>query len=283
MKSSILFALAAVSLFACAASTDETDDADSDDVTSDMVAAAKMPDIEVELGDRPHQQPSACDVHTHLAIKAGKASLNETVSGIPGGISCKLGVQPNLRAYNMKLDRTECGSKIYVGSMKKAGKKYAIEITDHRTRMCEDVIPGLLVVKETLPGAKQTTKYSRDAIVAPQTLEVTGTLVHTMGIGGENTGYSVRTATSTTELVLDSGEANQFIDGKVARVRGTSKILNGVETHNRSAIDVSEMLVCPDAGTFNCMPGPNVRLSNMCAPENRTWVSANCAGVSYLD
>lgn len=46
---------------------------------------------------------------------------------------------------------------------------------------------------------------------------------------------------------------------------------------------MKEMLVCPDPGYVNCMPGPNVRLSNLCANDNRSWVSANCAGVSYLD
>lgn len=283
----VAFALAATSLFACAATTDDgQDDADSDDVSNDEVIAAKIADIDVDLGDHPHQQASSCDVHTKLSIKSGKATLREVVTGIPGQAQCKLAVQPNERSYNLKLSKTDCGSRIYAGSMKKAGQKYAIEITDNRSRLCEDVIPGLLVVKETVPGfpgAITTTKYSRDAVVAPATLEVTGKLVHTMGIGGENTGYSVQTKTGMTELVLDAGEQNQFVEGKVARVRGTSKLLSGVETHDRSAIDVSDMLVCPDAGTLNCMPGPNVRLSNLCSGDNRSWVQANCAGVGYVD
>ena len=56
---------------------------------------------------------------------------------------------------------------------------------------------------------------------------------------------------------------------------------DGIETHNRQALDVKELLVCPNAGYVDCMPGPNVRLSSICSGDSRTWVEANCAGVMY--
>ncbi len=280
----VALTLAATSLFACAATTDDGEDADSDDVSSDEVIAAKIADIEVDLGTKPHQQPSSCDVHTRLSIKSGKATLMEVVTGIPGQAQCRLAVNPNVRSYNLKLSKTDCGSRIYAGSMKKAGEKYAIEITDNRARLCENVIPGLLEVKETVPGfpgAITTTKYSRDPAPAASNLEITGKLVRSFGIGGENTGFSVQTATGMTERVLDAGEQNQFVEGKVARVRGASKLLSGVETHNRPAIEVSSLLVCPADGYINCMPGPNVRLSGLCGGEDHSWVQANCPGVDF--
>jgi hypothetical protein len=117
-----------------------------------------------------------------------------------------------------------------------------------------------------------------------QTVTVQGTLFQSFGIGGENTGTSIQTATEFLELVLDDGERNQFVADRVARVKGSRVLLSGVETQNRPAIDVTELLVCPIPGTvLNCMPGPTVRLSSICSGEKRAWVSQNCVGVDYVD
>lgn len=278
---SLLSGLFVASVTGCAVDAQAPADDTADDVSSEEALTTRLTPGSFKLYGEPHHQVNAgCDLYTSLDLKSGPAAatLEEHVGGM-----CEIAVRPNLRTYRLKQTSTSCGSKIYQGSIRKQGKSYAIKITDHRTRLCEDVIPALIVVEETPPGGTaQITKFSLD-VQPTQQVELTGKLVHTMGIGGENTGASIATSQGMLELVLDAGERAQFVDGKTARVRGTRTTLSGVETHNRPALDVSEMLVCPDAGTVNCMPGPNVRLSSLCAMDNRSWVQSNCAGVHYVD
>jgi len=279
-------AAAAASLaMACTASTeDASSDADADDVTVDEANAAKVGPGSFKLYGAPHAEPNpSCDIHTKLDLKAdyfSTASLTEAVGGF-----CEIAVFPNPRTYRLRLASTDCGTRIYSGSLKKQGQPYKIKITDNRTRLCENVVAAALIVEETVPGfpgAITTSKYSYDgAPIGGAEVTLEGTFVATMGIGGENTGASIKTSTELVELILDAGERNQFVDGKKARAKGTIKLLSGVETHNRKALDVKEMLVCPDPGYLNCMPGPNVRLSNLCSNANQPWVEANCPGVQY--
>ena len=281
----VLLAAAAASLsMACTANTeDSANDADADDVTVDEANAAKVGPGNFKLYGQPHAEPNpSCDIHTKLDLKAdyfSTATLTEAVGGF-----CEIAVFPNPRTFRLRLAGIDCGSRIYAGSLTKQGKKYKIKITDNRTRLCENVVAAALVVEETVPGfpgAITTTKYSYDGQPASAEVTLEGTFVATMGIGGENTGASIKTSSELVELILDAGERNQFIDGKKARAKGTIKFLSGVETQNRKALDVKELLVCPNPGYLNCMPGPNVRLSSLCSSDSRTWVEANCPGVQY--
>ncbi len=286
----VLAAAAASLTMACSAETEDpnANGDEADDVSVDEANAAKVKPGSFKLYGQPRAQPNpSCDVHTKLDLKAdyfSTATLAEAVGGF-----CEIAVIPNARTYRLRLASVDCGSRIYAGSVKKQGKSYSIKITDNRTRLCENVVAGAVVVEETVPGfpgAITTTKYSFDGAPPPpagQQVTLEGTLTRSFGIGGENTGSSIATASGLVELILDAGESNQFIDGRKARAKGEMKLLSGVETRNRKALDVKEMLVCPDPGYVNCMPGPSVRLSNLCANDNRSWVSANCAGVSYLD
>jgi hypothetical protein len=279
----VLAALTASLSIACTAETDDASDGDSDDVTVDEANAAKVAPGSFKLYGKAHATPNpSCDLHTKLELKAAffsTATLSEAVGGF-----CEIAAVPNPRTYRLRLTGTDCGSRLYAGSVKKQGKSFNIKITDHRTRLCENVIPAAIIVEETVPGfpgAITTTKFSFDGEPAGGEVVLEGTLVRSFGIGGENTGSSIKTSKEMVELILDPGERNQFVDGKKARAKGTIKLLSGVETQNRKALDVKEMLVCPAPGFVNCMPGPNVRLSNLCAPDNHPWVEANCAGVSF--
>jgi hypothetical protein len=102
-----------------------------------------------------------------------------------------------------------------------------------------------------------------------------GTLIHTVGIGGENTGFSVKLANgSVLELVLDETARNAFVQGRVARVTGTPTTLSGVETHNRPAIKVSDLLVCPAPHTtFSMMPP---------VTDDANWMGANCPDLDIV-
>lgn len=218
MKLRALFLLASAALAAssaaCTADTSEPSSGDeSDDVSVDEANAAKVTPGTFKLYSQPRATPNAgCDVHTRLTFEAAyysTAKIEEALSGF-----CELYVEPNPRTYRLRLAGTDCGTRIYAGSVTKKGQKYAVKITDNRTRLCENVVAAAVIVEETVPGfpgAITTTKYSLDG--QPLT-----------GPGG---------------------------------------------------------IVCPAPGYVNCMPGPNVRLSNLCAAENRSWVTANCPGVSF--
>jgi hypothetical protein len=270
--------LLALSALGCAADAQSADDGDGDDTSAEEALTTRIEPGSFKLySDANHKVNQGCDVFTSLVLKNGPAAatLEEHVGGF-----CEIAVVPNARTYRLKQTGTSCGSKIYSGSFRKQGKTHSIKITDHRTRLCEDVVPAAIIVEETVPGFPgpiTTKKFSLDR----EAIEVTGKLVHTVGIGGENTGSSIASKQGMFELVLDAGERNQFVSGKTARVRGSKTTLSGVETHDRPAIIVDDMLVCPDPGFINCMPGPNVRLSNLCAGENHTWVTDNCPGVSF--
>ncbi len=279
--SAFVFSVSAVLAVACGGADPSADEVgDGDEVSSEEALKANVTPGTFKLYATPNATPHGCDIHTKLDLKAATystASLEEVVGGM-----CMVAVIPNPRTYRLRLAGTSCGSKIYTGSFKKAGKRSEIKITDHRSRMCMDVMPALIVVEETQNG-DTTTKYSASA-AAPtgQQVTVTGKLLRTFGIGGENTGTSIKEkGGAVTELILDDSERTLFVEGKTARVKGTVKNLWGVETHLRKAIDVSDLLTCPVSKYVDCMPGPNVRLSNLCSGENQSWVTANCPGVTY--
>jgi hypothetical protein len=275
----ILLAAVAVAPFAvgCSAQTPEPGEVSEADVNAAAVAPGSF-----KLYGVPNADPNPlCDVHTSLTLSADGGSSAHLEEGLAG--ACEIFVIPNARDYPLTLSGVECGTKIYSGSFLRGIERFSVKITDNRTRLCENVIPALIVVEETRDGELgpiTTTKFSHDKPAA-QELTVEGELVSVAGIGGESTGFAIQRSEGLFELVLDDAERSQFIDGKKARVKGKLTLLSGVETHDRPAIDVTEMLVCPSAGHVNCMPGGPV--PNLCVASNRTWVSANCAGVEFLD
>ncbi len=266
----------------CSVDTAETDEAE--EMSTAEAVSTRVEPGKWKLYSKPFHEPSAfCDVHTALElVNSGGATarLHEAVSG-----TCKLAVMPNPRSFKLRLTDVSCGSPFYEGKLRVNGKLSTITIQDNRHRTCRDLSRGKIIVTETVPSATgpiTTTKFSFDG--APPAVDVTvqGNLVRTFGIGGENTGSSIATTSGLLELVLGDWQS-AFVAGRTARVTGERTTLSGVETHDRPAIVVRDMLVCPAPGTLNCMPGPNVRLSNLCAGANRSWVQDNCAGVSYVD
>ena len=72
----------------------------------------------------------------------------------------------------------------------------------------------------------------------------------------------------------------QELRGAASAVAAT---LSGVETHNRPAIEVHKLVVCPAANTsLNCQPPVSADLSAVCGSD-RSWVQAKCQGVTFLD
>lgn len=105
--------------------------------------------LDVKLYDQPRAQPSpSCDRHTHLVVtkEGGKlvAKLDHVLS--PTSL-CEIAVVPDPRSYVLS-ESSSCGSKVYKG----ANGADAIEIQDNATRLCEDVRPAGVEVKETRGG-----------------------------------------------------------------------------------------------------------------------------------
>lgn len=151
--------LAVVPLFAaCTAGSAE----DAGGVSEAEANAAGVAAGSFKLYDQPGATPTPfCDVHTTLTLGAGKANVAEALSG-----ACEIYVAPNPREYALTAAGTSCGSRIWTGKAQRGIELYSITITDNRTRVCDDLIPALIVVEETIEtpdtGPLTTRKYSYD-------------------------------------------------------------------------------------------------------------------------
>lgn len=157
-----LFALASLVVAGCA--VDSVADADDDDaVSAEEAIKAGIAAGTFKLYGVPRAQPNpSCDVHTAIELSSyrsgSRIDLKQVVSG-----ACEIYVEPQERFYRLRLDGTSCGSRIYKGKKKINGKTRDITVTDHRTRVCRDLVPAKIIVAET----DQPTKYSFDGAPPP--------------------------------------------------------------------------------------------------------------------
>lgn len=267
--------LAGISLLSLVAGCTADAADDSASANQDLVAPMPIKAGSFDMFTQPHYAPeSSCERLTKLDVKDLNAHLEEA---FVGPCATFVAVDPNKRDYKLTRTGTSCGSGVYAASFTKGGETWSLKLTDHRSRVCRDIVPALIVIEET-HGSITTKLYSQD--VKPQTDAVLeGELASVMGIGGESTGVAIMTDEGMFELLLDASERARFVDGKRARLKGKKTTLSGVETHDRPAFDVSDMLVCPNAGWVNCMPGGPVPA----ACSEREWIRANCEGVDFAD
>jgi hypothetical protein len=121
-------------------------------------AFAAQPKI-FKMYRKPHAKvDSFCDVYTKLELNVngngGSARLSNHVAGV-----CEIAVQENPRSYNLVLGSTDCGTKTY---RQDDDADNAVEVTDNRGRLCENVIPALIVVKEYDQNGNESVLYSKD-------------------------------------------------------------------------------------------------------------------------
>lgn len=114
-----------------------------------------------------HVVNPGCDVGTSLVLDTGKLSgefavLEEFVSGL-----CKIFVAPDTRFATLIQTGTSCGSKFYAGTVRTDEGNRHIEITDHRGRVCRDLVPAKIIVKETFRGNERVL-YSSYTPVSPR-------------------------------------------------------------------------------------------------------------------
>ena len=268
-----LASLVALALAGCGAAEGTASEGDLDIASAEEAIAPQLTSF--KLYEEPGKIPNrVCDIHTRLDLATFTRTARARFVNLVDGL-CEIYVEPNDRTYNVRLTAQPCGSKVFEGVRRTAEGVAKVRITDHRTRLCKDLPPAKIIVEETVPGTSGLTTTTLYSAPVPSSTTVTleGTLRETMGLGGENTGVSLETETSLTELVLTDAQRNAIVDGRYAQVKGTTTVLTGIETGQRGAVEVSDLLVCPAPGeTLNCMPRINVRLSNLCAPENRAFI-----------
>src|SRR5438045_3047138 len=85
-----------------------------------------------------------CDSYTELLLNVdgniGQARLTHRLAG-----ECDMYFEPNVRNYNLVFDKNDCGTVIYTQD---EDADEAIEVIDNRGRVCENLIPALIVLKE---------------------------------------------------------------------------------------------------------------------------------------
>lgn len=152
------FFVGAVASAGCAVEP-SAEDAD-EEVSAEDALTTRIPPGTFKLYDEPHAQPNpSCDVHTSLVLHSdggARATLEERVGGF-----CELYVAPTTREFRLRAAGTSCGSKIYKGRKKVDGVWRSITITDHRKRVCRDLVPAKIIVEEKWSG-HETTRYSYD-------------------------------------------------------------------------------------------------------------------------
>jgi hypothetical protein len=217
---SCLFAAASLTAFApgCAAdaNSDEADADAGDEVSSEdaLRASSSIEPGSFKLYSTAHANPNpGCDVHTALSLSkergVSKANLREVVGGF-----CELYVAPDAREYRLKFEGTSCGSKIFSGKKRINGKTREITITDHRSRICRDLVPAEVIVEETAAngGAKQM-KYSLDFVPQPATPTWLTIAPRQCGTNPWN-GAQVAPGQDASWLGGEAGEVDNFFRGK---------------------------------------------------------------------
>lgn len=107
------------------------------------------------LKDEPNAQPTGCDINSRLILDNGQimgkfAYLTDFVDGF-----CEIYVNPNPRLFTIyTTESIGCGSVKHTGRAQLDNGTHTIEIIDHRTRLCEDLIPYL--IKATIKNYETT-------------------------------------------------------------------------------------------------------------------------------
>lgn len=154
------------SLAGCAADATVDQDGDVDANEEALSAKTRVTAGQFRLyNDANHTVNPSCDLFTTLELKNepnAKAVLGQGLDGF-----CEIAVSAETRTFSIRLESESCGSKVYVGSAGRGSKKSTVRITDHRTRVCRDIVPARVILEQTVPGfpgAITTTEYSYDRV-----------------------------------------------------------------------------------------------------------------------
>jgi len=126
------------------------------------MAAPALQGGSFDLYSVPNYESTFCNLGTGLILDRGRflgevAVLEDFVKG-----SCKVGVRPNTRFMKITLARLSCGSRIYQGGFTTADGFVAATITDHRHRLCKDLVPAKIIVSLEPAEGPAVYLYSQD-------------------------------------------------------------------------------------------------------------------------
>jgi hypothetical protein len=190
----------------CAVAPQDADaDAEADTVSVEAAISTRIRPGNFKLYLSPGEIPYPnCDVYTQLEIVSSpaRATLTERVDGV-----CNISLLPDSRTYRVRQVATDCGSIVYIGGLRRNGELHALRITDHRSRMCNDLVPAQVTVEEIGPGPngirKLVARYSHDAAPTPPPPPAPRSAVSCEAAGGTcqsifATTYCAKWADSTT-------------------------------------------------------------------------------------
>jgi hypothetical protein len=142
----LLILLPLLALAACSSSSSNEDGSLADGEDQEQASATKI--LESQMRSDPQAQPDGfCDKYTQVTLlKARTGRLILELENRLGG-SCEIFVAPDKHSYTVT-ESSNCGSKIYKGT--KDGD--TVELQDNRTRLCEDLRPAILELKEKRSG-----------------------------------------------------------------------------------------------------------------------------------
>ncbi len=129
-------------------------------VISSLISTPSHAATEVfRMYDQPNPEVSTfCNRFTKLQLNLNGNSGTATISNHLEGF-CEIYVQENKKTVKITLKEVSCGSKIYKNL---DSSQAQIEIVDNRTRVCEDVIPALIVLKQLGRDGQVYPSYSLD-------------------------------------------------------------------------------------------------------------------------
>lgn len=124
-------------------------------------SSAAITGEEFRLYDSLFAEPGGtCDIFTKMTLDLteGYVGFEEKMSG-----ECKIAIAPDPRVYHVELTGTPCGSRVYQAHVTTDGKAREVTVTDHRSRLCRDMVPARIIVSETsMDGTDTRTFYTYD-------------------------------------------------------------------------------------------------------------------------
>jgi hypothetical protein len=157
-------------LLACGGKVPPAETVDGEEAEAEASEAAASTNNTFKLYEQPNGGPTAeCDLFTSLTLTTRRAVMENKVEG---ACAASIRLNPDPRTYRLRAAGGSCGSKIYKGTVQAWDGTREITVTDHRARVCEDLVPAAIIVEELRPRRPSpvvTTYYSASTESAAQT------------------------------------------------------------------------------------------------------------------
>lgn len=117
-------------------------------LTGQAFAGTQTFKMYTEMNVKPNPN---CDLHTEMKVtKTGNTATVKLVNKVGG--FCEIYADPTPRTFKLTAAASDCGSLVFTNKTAK------VTLTDNKTRLCDDMIPALMVL-----NTPDATYYSHDA------------------------------------------------------------------------------------------------------------------------